>query len=991
MKLSTIKIKTQLQLGFAVIVLFVGVLGAVTWFQTDAIAGQTWLIYNHPLTIRRAIGEFTADVLYIRIGMKDLMLARSDAEIAETLAEIESYQADAFDQIEIFYAQYLGPRSDVDLVKQEFIKWNAVRAETIRQLRAGNIAEAIAETQPGGAGWNQAKTLLGAVGKIDSFAKNKGDELYAGAQQLNVNLNRQLLILVGAILIMTVVIVYYLLHNIRQPLDELTRATQAFKTGNLQARSAYTLKNEFGVLSDSYNQLAETIQLNLESKEKTANLAGLMLSLDDARPFFQTTLTALAEHTGSQMAAVYLLSSDRKSFDHYASIGLNEGGRASFAADVFEGEFGAALASGKIQHIAAIPADTRFAFSTVSGTFTPREIITLPVISNSQAIAIISLATIEGYTSQTLQFINEIEPTLSARVLGILAFRQIQILAENLEQQNRELETQKNELNAQTVELNRQNRELEAQKRELSEASRLKTSFISNMSHELRTPLNSVIALSGVLNRRLVNLIPEDEYSYLEVIERNGKQLLALINDILDLSRIEAGREEIEMSQFDINTLVAEVISNISPLAQQKKIELLQHPAPGLTPLISDSSKCLHILENLVGNAIKFTETGRVEITTRQEGDTIQIAVSDTGIGISEDQLPHIFDEFRQADSSTSRRFGGTGLGLAIAKKYAQLLGGSLSAQSTPGKGSVFTMSLPLHLARPPAPRKGAGDRLNEAPVRAIPPQPLSDRAQKTILVVEDSEPAIIQLKDILEEQGYRIPVARNGDEALAIIQYTLPDAIILDLMMPDIDGFEVLKTMREAERTAHLPVLILTAKHITKDELKFLKRNNVHQLIQKGDINRNELLNAVADMVKRQSKKVEIPQPVPQTIKGKPSVLVVEDNPDNMLTVKALLADDFTVIEATDGKAGIEQASRYKPHLVLMDIALPEIDGIQAFKAIRNDTRLQNTPVIALTASAMTSDRESILAYGFDGYIPKPIDHKEFMHTIRQVLYGEE
>jgi CheY-like chemotaxis protein len=209
--------------------------------------------------------------------------------------------------------------------------------------------------------------------------------------------------------------------------------------------------------------------------------------------------------------------------------------------------------------------------------------------------------------------------------------------------------------------------------------------------------------------------------------------------------------------------------------------------------------------------------------------------------------------------------------------------------------------------------------------------------------------------------------------------------------MLPGMDGFDLLKIVREAERTAQVPVLILTAKAITKDELKFLKRNNVHQLIQKGDINRAELLNAVASMLNPKIEMPEIVRSAPAPIHGKALVLVVEDNPDNMLTVKALLADDFVVIEATDGKVAVEQAKRHKPDLILMDIALPEMDGIQALKAIRNDARLQNIAVIALTASAMTSDREAILAYGFDGYIPKPIDHDEFMHTIQQVLYGKE
>jgi len=237
-------------------------------------------------------------------------------------------------------------------------------------------------------------------------------------------------------------------------------------------------------------------------------------------------------------------------------------------------------------------------------------------------------------------------------------------------------------------------------------------------------------------------------------------------------------------------------------------------------PITSDADKCRHILQNLVANAVKFTEKGKVDIVALQTDRHLTISVIDTGVGIAQNHIDHIFDEFRQADGSTSRKFGGTGLGLAIAKKYATLLGGTITVNSTPGKGSEFMLTLPN-----------------------------SPSSVKTILLVEDSEPAIIQIKDFLEESGYEILVARDGGEALGIIAKTLPDAMILDLMMPGIDGFEVLKTLREAEATAHIPVLILTAKHITREELQFLKRNNVHQLIQKGDVNRKELLNAIATM----------------------------------------------------------------------------------------------------------------------------------------------
>jgi CheY-like chemotaxis protein len=245
-------------------------------------------------------------------------------------------------------------------------------------------------------------------------------------------------------------------------------------------------------------------------------------------------------------------------------------------------------------------------------------------------------------------------------------------------------------------------------------------------------------------------------------------------------------------------------------------------------------------------------------------------------------------------------------------------------------------------------------------------------------------------MKDFLEESGYNILVARDGGEALAITAQTIPDAIVLDLMMPGIDGFRVLKTLRDNESTALVPVLILTAKQITKEELKFLKRNNIHQLIQKGDVSRSELLQAVARMLSPQTEETPKPPRGLQIIEGKPLVLVVEDNPDNMTTAKAILSENFTVLEATDGKTAIELAKQYFPNLILMDIDIPVMNGIEAFKAIRGNARLLHIPIIALTASAMVADRETILAYGFDGYIVKPIDETIFFRVIHETLYGK-
>lgn len=850
MNFKNIKIATQLQLGFAALLLFVIILGTTSHLHSDKIQKQVETMYNHTLKVRQALGSLEADILSMRLGNRDLLLSKNNTERQAAIQLMEVSATDGIQQLNVLKERYLGPATDVQDACKVFISWKIAREENTKLALSGNIEKVKESVLPTGTVGIYRDKMLASIQKIDDFAVNKADALYASSVALNNSLKNQLILLVVAILLLSLLITYVLLRAVRNPINELTLAANRFHDGDLDARSSNNLKNEFGVLSASFNTLAAGIQANTNLSEKTEEIAGIMLSEDDATQFFQKTLQALSKHTGSQIAAVYLLSDDAKSFVHFESIGLDDNARQSFASKNFEGEFGSALSTRKVQHLKNIPEDTRFTFHTASGKFIPREILTIPIPANNRVIAVISLASLGMYSKEAIQLIDHIFITLCARIEGLLAFRKIRSFSQKLEQQNSELDAQKTELSSQSAELTKQNIELEMQKNQLAEASRLKTNFLSNMSHELRTPLNSVIALSGVLNRRLAKQIPDEEYSYLEVIERNGKHLLNLINEILDISRIESGHEEVDIKTFDSCSLVNEVVSMIEPQAQQKNIELLKAVGDGDGSISSDAEKCRHILLNLISNAVKFTEKGKVEIKVVKNYKHLTITVTDTGIGISEDHLSHIFDEFRQADSSTSRRFGGTGLGLAIAKKYANLLGGSITVKSTIGKGSEFALVLPLRYASKNSITEAETiTGFNHSPNK-IPNKPIVGQHIKTIILVEDSEPAIIQLKDFLEESGYQILVARDGGEALGIIAQTIPDAMILDLMMPGIDGFEVLKILREAEPTAHIPVLILTAKHITKEELKFLKRNNVHQLIQKGDVNRQDLLSAVVAMV---------------------------------------------------------------------------------------------------------------------------------------------
>jgi signal transduction histidine kinase/CheY-like chemotaxis protein len=1000
MRLRDVKIGLQLQIGLSAILVLVAILGVTAWVQSDGLWQATKGLYDHPLTVRRALGELKIDILSIHWGAEELLLAESEEERERIIEIIDFREANAAKQFDILYESYLGPRKDIDDVNHTFLQCKADRDEMIRLLRAGEASEAsaIGIHEAGGLGATHTGEAMSQIEAMSDFAADKSDQFYEDAQAQREVLLLRLWVVLGAIVVLLFTVGYLLTRAIRDPLTELTSVTEQYRLGNLDARSRYLSASEFGILAGTFNDLAGTVQTELQAQESVIRVADVIREEEELHDFCRALLTALLETTGSQVGAVYLLNAQGTDFEHLESIGLVGGGRASFSATGREGEFGAALATHQIQHITDIPAGSRFAFATVSGEFQPRDILTIPILSGQDVVAMVTLAGIRNYPAPALRLVDDVWGVLTARLNSVLLLQEVRDSAEKLEGQNRELDVQRRELVAQTAELREQNVELELQKTQLDEANRLKSTFLSNMSHELRTPLNSVIALAGVLSRRLRDAIPEEEYGYLDVIERNGRHLLDLINDVLDLSRIEAGKEELSLSRFSIRQLTGEVVAMIEPQAVEQGISLLSHVGDDLPLIYSDMSKCRHILQNIAGNAVKFTEEGSVEISATVVDDTFHIAVTDTGIGIASDQLRYIFDEFRQADESTSRKYGGTGLGLSIARKYATLLRGSIAVESTPGEGSTFILRLPLTITAQSAegpPQEWAAQTTSVEPVEHPAAPAGRGPAAETgysILVVEDSEPAIIQITDILTEQGYRVRAARNGWEALEEIGRSRPDAMILDLMMPEVDGFQVLRAIRSAERTAHIPVLILTAKHASREELSFLQGNHIHQVIQKGAISRRDLLAAINRMVSPlREEQAPAPIPVRQRASGRPVILVVEDNPDNMITARALLQDTYTIIEAGDGRAAVEQARAHIPDLILMDISLPTMDGIKALGALRRDSALRHIPVIALTVSAMMGNREEILAYGFDAYVSKPIIGGVLEQTIKEKLDGQK
>ncbi len=1004
MRFKDLKIGNQMILLIVFLFAIILMLGSISLYQSSRLWQQTQSLYDHPLKVSRAISAIKTDIILLDNDLEDFLIEKDLRKQNRLLQTIRSVQNNMHDHLRSLQNDYLGPGTDIRKLETGIQELITLTNRVILLAQTGKKAEALQLEQTLSEKVFTPSGIIKDLQSIEATAKQMASRFYDNARNNKKQLARQMFVAVSLLFIFLLTGLLFIYHQaIRTPLRQLTRATKQFSEGNYHTHVAYSSRNEMGQLAEAFNRMVAAIRLQMEREEKAFHFNATLFKRENLGNFTQNLLMELMELTGSQMGAVFLLNKERSEFTLFRSIGLSAKTRLRFSANIKEGEFGVPLSQGKISYLKDLPADTPFLFKTTAGNLIPKEIVTIPIIEKNHTVAMISLAGIHAYNEVARLVLHDIYPSLNARFNGVLLFKKIKEQTQQLEKQNTELEIQGKELAAQSIELSRQNTELKMQKNQLDEANRLKSTFLSNMSHELRTPLNSVIALSSVLKKKLKDSIPEEEYAYIDVIERNGKQLLELINDVLDLSRIESGRVEIDASEIDINGLIREMVTLIAPQADEKKIRLTAKATENLPPLFSDRNKIRHILQNLIGNAVKFTEKGRVEVWAETEGDYLQINVKDTGIGIPEDQLPYIFDEFRQVDSSTSRKYGGTGLGLSIAKKYARMLGGTIEVKSKPGEGSVFTLLLPINPVVSgtsnllPEKEKGVIQEQTFGPVSGTGKLPQTENpVEKTILIVEDSEPAIIQLKDILTEAGFHVETAAGGQEALEKIAQHVPDAMILDLMMPGVDGYEVLEAVRANAETAALPVLILTAKHLDHRDMKIMEKNHVFQMLQKGDINRKELLNIIRKMVFPEvntaspAAKKQYPKPSGKKVKRsaeKPLILIVEDNVDNLLTMKSLLGDNFRVMEAYDGQDGVVKAKTYHPDLIFMDIAMPVMNGFRAFDAIRKEEQLKQVPIIAVTASALTADRKEILHYGFDGYIPKPIDINHFEKVLYQFI----
>jgi len=626
----------------------------------------------------------------------------------------------------------------------------------------------------------------------------------------------------------------------------------------------------------------------------------------------------------------------------------------------------------------------------------PRNNIVLPVLFENQVKAVIELASIQEFTALQTMFLeqlttsigivlNSIEATMQTE--GLLKQSQqlageLQAQQKELQQTNEQLEQKAQQLAERNVEVERKNQEIEQARRALEEkatelalTSKYKSEFLANMSHELRTPLNSILILGQQLTDNPEGNLSSKQVEFARTIHGAGTDLLNLISDILDLSKIESGTVTVDAEDVFFSNLVDMVARPFRHEADTRQLSFEVHVDPNLGRTITTDTKRLQqVLKNLLSNAFKFTAQGGVRLNVTaavggwsaehpvlsQGAGVVAFEVSDTGIGIPQEKQKIIFEAFQQADASTSRKYGGTGLGLAISRELASLLGGEIHLRSSPGTGSTFTLYLPIKYVGPsaaihasaaaaavtPSPQQAGFHIAPERTIEAIPDDRMDIQAGDAILLIVEDDPHYARiLVDLARDKGFKALLAMRGDDALNLAKQYQPTAVSLDVFLPDMLGWNVLSQLKQNPLARHIPVQIVSLDEdrqhgLARGAFAFVNKPTTREGI-------DEALSRIKEFAEPRRKRL----------------LIVEDNAVEQMSIRELLGhDDIEIVNAGTGSEALNALQENPCDCVVLDLRLPDMSGFEVLERMRADTVLAEIPVVVFTGRELSAEEDAQL-----------------------------
>jgi signal transduction histidine kinase/CheY-like chemotaxis protein/CHASE3 domain sensor protein len=731
-------------------------------------------------------------------------------------------------------------------------------------------------------------------------------------------------------------------------------------------------------------------------------LASVMMGDQPIDQLGNSILAFLAKYLGAVAGALFVGRGD--DFRRASTYGIPE--KADIPVDFKprEGLLGQAAAENRSMLIGEVP-DGYLAFGSALGQDKPKHLVIFPGAVDGSVNSVIELGFLRPVDESVTTLLEQASGSVAIAVRSATYRGELQSLLEETQRQSEELQTQSEELRVsneeleeqgralkesqarleqQQVELEQTNSQLEEQTqllegqrddleranasvhlkaRELEQASRYKSDFLANMSHELRTPLNSSLILAKLLADNPDDNLTEEQVKYAQTIQSSGNDLLNLINDILDLSKIEAGHVEIRPETIAVERLANNVRQLFQPVAQEKKLDFVVEVAPECPTIIeTDVQRLEQVLKNLLSNAFKFTEAGQVGLSIRLAGEAqVAFSVSDTGIGIAEQQQRSVFEAFHQADSTISRKYGGTGLGLSISRQLVRLLGGSIDLKSRPEQGSTFTITIPVSYdptkvaPREPAvggPIVPALSRMDEPrtaqqkPTRKVDDdRDAPSDAKRVLLVIEDDDTFAAILRDLSREMGFRSLVAGTAEEALSLAKQFMPSAIVLDVGLPDQSGLSVLDRLKRDVQTRHIPIHIVSAGDHAETAFSL---GAIGYAVK--PVKREQLVEVLQKLETRLSQRVR-------------RVLIVEDDPVQREAVaKLLTSHDVETITAGTAAECLELLKEGTFDCMVLDLSLPDASGYSLLETLSQESAYAFPPVIVYTGRELSADDEQRL-----------------------------
>jgi HAMP domain-containing protein/CheY-like chemotaxis protein/GAF domain-containing protein len=786
--------------------------------------------------------------------------------------------------------------------------------------------------------------------------------------------------------------------NLTTQVRAIAEVATAVTKGDLTRSIQVDARGEVAELKDNINTMIGNLRLTTERnneqdwlKTNLARFTSMLQGQRDLANVGRMLLSELAALVDAQNGVIYQVNGEVLQLLHaYADDGVAGHPREL---QLGEGLVGQCARDARRQLITDVPENVVPISSGVFRTI-PKSAVVLPVLFEGQVKAVIELASLSHFTELQLSFLeqlttgtgivlNSIEATMQTE--GLLKQSQqlateLQTQQKELQQTNEQLEQKAQQLAERNVEVEAKNQEIEQARRALEEkaaelalTSKYKSEFLANMSHELRTPLNSILILGQQLTDNPEGNLSSKQVEFARTIHGAGTDLLNLISDILDLSKIESGTVSVEAEEIVFANLLEMMSRPFRHEAERRQLGFDIDLDPSLErSIITDSKRLQQVLKNLLSNAFKFTERGGVKLTVksvrsgwnadhptlRSTPSVVAFEVSDSGIGIPPEKQKIIFEAFQQADAGTSRKYGGTGLGLAISRELANLLGGEIQLRSAPGVGSTFTLYLPLTYVGAqtpshgreatilPFPPGGTTPRLSEHQLESIG----DDRADirtgdLSLLIVEDDPHYARVLADLARDNGFKVILSSRGSEALSLARDYRPTAISLDVFLPDMLGWNVLSQLKQDSNVRHIPVQIIT---LDEDKHHGLARGAYSFMTKPTTI--DDLESALSRLKKFAATR-------------RRRLLVVEDNPAERMSLSELLGhDDIEIVAADTGGAALKILQEDPPDCIVLDLSLPDISGFEVLEKIRDDASLADIPVVVFTGRELSSEEDTLL-----------------------------